>query len=577
MASLPLHPMVAFARKQQRRLVKFYVLFGALFTALGYLAEVTTLIIVLLLAFGAAFGGVYWSWGRTIASASLVQINNTAYQHLAKGEHAEAEELLKSIDNPPPYLRCAIEGQLALLAMARGDLASVKVHANNTLAQPVRFMSRSHQSMQRASAYSLLALCAAFDKNQTDVESNVLAACKIKSAMPETIARTAVAECVLAWQQGDRETLATLLQAKARAIRFASPRERVLVRTMHRYMAIDGSSVYREPAERDEDDAVGLAWINAIAPGAATYAPVTSFKSRATMRAALETLHRAALPAPERIRGMSNVQKAALGMLVVAIAPTPFLFILQVAVPDGTRGSVAGSAIADVALVVPAMLLIGFVAVLCLLGSRQIRMLAALPRAIRMRIENESSQAIAALRPLSESQVVAVYPPASLHLADELEMQGAWVDAVETTTKAIYRVAKQELARNTFADIVLPELIRKRSFLSAVGNHLDDALADLALLRRDFPTYPYLPIAEFETDLVTLIRRGDLDQAKALVMARTLDLGIRPNVQLLCDWVLAKTGELSRRDVRLLQAETDREPGALQWLNVVAPGLATAS
>ncbi len=577
--------MVAFGRKQQRRLIAFCVAGGAAALGLAVLVNASGSLLMFLMGsfvfIEATFGYYIWSWHFVITAISSAQASNMAYQHLTKGEHTEAEEMFKSIEDPPPYVRMAIEGHRARLAMARGDLASVKVHATNVLAQPTQLISRAHQKPHRASAHSFLALGAAFDTNEAEVAKNAQAVRNVLVATPESLARAAVAECVLVWKRQDRQTLTRLLRENARVLWFALPRERVLVRAMSRYVSMDGSSVYREPAERYEGDTTGLEWINAIAPDAAPYAPVTGYKSRATMRAALETLHQAALPAAEPHQTFTRVQKLAFAGLVVCtgglgIAYACLAFVRSFASLSWEREQFFDRfflAVLSVAIVLFLLL----VAIRVFKTRSEARDTRNLSRAIRLRIEGDQRGAIAKLAKIADSPNWVAYPLAASHLADELEMQGEWVDAMATVTKAISRVAKNELARGASADIVLPELIRKRSFLCAVSNHLDDALADLALLRRDFPAYPYLPIATFETELVAFLRRGDLEQARALVKSRTLDLGIRPNVQLLCDWVLAKTGDLSRRDVRLLEAETDRDANVRRWLDVVGPGLVASS
>jgi hypothetical protein len=71
------------------------------------------------------------------------------------------------------------------------------------------------------------------------------------------------------------------------------------------------------------------------------------------------------------------------------------------------------------------------------------------------------------------------------------------------------------------ADILLPSLMTE-SAVAMAARGLEDADAELAILCRDFPTYPRLASAQLRRRLVQAVRGGDRDTACAVARARTV-------------------------------------------------------
>jgi hypothetical protein len=107
----------------------------------------------------------------------------------------------------------------------------------------------------------------------------------------------------------------------------------------------------------------------------------------------------------------------------------------------------------------------------------------------------------------------------------------------------------------------------------AARGGLEDADAELAILCRDFPTYPRLSSSLLRVRLVRAMRSGDRDAACAIARSRTADLPLPYREDVLADLALASRGDATDEDLTRLDAELDDDAELRGWIDCVAPGL----
>ena len=74
------------------------------------------------------------------------------------------------------------------------------------------------------------------------------------------------------------------------------------------------------------------------------------------------------------------------------------------------------------------------------------------------------------------------------------------------------------------SDYVYPNLAAERAFALLVVGRRDDALAELALITEQFPSFPFLARATFRISLVDAIRAGDYARAGEIAAAAAVEL-----------------------------------------------------
>jgi hypothetical protein len=151
----------------------------------------------------------------------------------------------------------------------------------------------------------------------------------------------------------------------------------------------------------------------------------------------------------------------------------------------------------------------------------------------------------------------------------------AEADFAETIARcdaAIARVSKEPL-RTYASPLLLPALMTESAVAMAARGGLEDADAELAILCRDFPTYPRLSSSLLRVRLLRAMRGGDRDAACAIARSRTADLPLPYREDVLADLALASRGDASDEDVARLDAELHDDAELRAWIDAVAPGL----
>jgi hypothetical protein len=121
--------------------------------------------------------------------------------------------------------------------------------------------------------------------------------------------------------------------------------------------------------------------------------------------------------------------------------------------------------------------------------------------------------------------------------------------------------------------VLLPALMTESAVAMAARGGHEDADAELAILCRDFPTYPRLSSSLLRVRLVRAMRGGDRDAACAIARSRTADLPLPYREDVLADLALASRGDATDEDGARLDAELHDDAELRTWIDAVAPGL----
>ena len=574
-------------RHAARPIVWAYGLLGIVFVPLAGVMFTGGNVVGALIALGLA--GTCLTVGRSLAvRIQGVQLVNTAVQHLTRGNHAETQALLATI--APNATKGGIVGRgvamiRATIALYEGRLDESVQYATTAIEGRLGMLTRTFESSQVAAAHAVRALAHAALGDEAKAKKDADAAESSVDATPEVIARARLVRALLASRAAYHEDAFRIyLDANARLVlENAMPRERALFRALRRMARNPNRGVYRQPARIDGDRAPSklASWIAAVAPEAAGYVEgdrvLAESVDEQPIASGVPSDVRALRTARERARADTRRGGPRLRVFVLwAVLVVLCVSVWQVMTP-AHPGAVAESTLAAAPgwfssfVVNIAPLVLGALAFVMItsFARRQERALSLARRLVAL---GERGRARPALERLTFSRNGLVAATAGLELARIEASEARFPEAVSACDQAIARVHAQPL-RAAASDMLLPSLMMESAVAMAARGGLEDADAELAILSRDFPTFPRLASAQLRVGLMRSVRGGDREAACAMARARTAELPIPYREEMLADLVLASRGELGEEDLQRLEDELRDDEALRKWIDAVAPGL----
>lgn len=536
--------------------------------------------------------------GRSIGyRIDAVQLTNTAVQQLTRGNLAETEALLASIDPKAakgPMVRRAIATIRALIALYEGKLEDSVRYASSAIEARLGLTTRDFETRQVATAHAIRALAHAALRDAPSAKADADAAEGSAFATPEVIARSRLVRALLASRAAYHEEAFRLyLDANARLVlENTMPRERALFRALRRMSRNPQRSVYRESGHVRDDRAPSklASWIAFVAPEAAAYvegdrtiadrideAPIDSGVPSDVRALRKARASATSVATPARRLARSVVVGSALVATFVAIG----LFFTRGGGPSSLADPASLAPLAPLAPIATTwvdhlfgnalVVVVAAIAVVVItsIARRKQRTLALARRLVAL---GDRARARPTLVGLAERGSGIEAATAGLELARIAASEARFAEAISRCDAAIARVSAQPL-RAFASDVLLPALMTESAVAMATRGGLEDADAELAVLCRDFPTFPSLASAQLRVKLVRSVRGGDRDEACVAARARTAEMPLPYREDVLADLVLASRGEVPEEDLARLEAELRDDAELQTWIDAVAPGI----
>jgi hypothetical protein len=473
----------------------------------------------------------------------------------------------------------------AMIALYEGRLEESVTFATSAIDGRRGFFSAIEEGPQIAAAHGVRGLAHAALGNDTSAKLDADAAETSVDATPEVIARARLVRAILASRVVyHEEAFRAYLATNARLVlEHAMPRERALFRALRRMSRNPQRSVYREPARVKGDQAPSklASWIAYVAPEAAAYVEGDRMLAERVDEdvipsgvpsdvRALRTARASATSPPDRARRRQRL--LALGTALIALAVFAWTALAPstpgMSAPAEPLGPSSWTYDAFSLLFPLTIAAIAWTAVMAL--RRRRRRTLALAR--RLAATGDRARAKPALLALFASGEGMIAATAGLELARIAAIEADFAEAISRCDAAIARVSKQP-ERAQASDILLPALMTESAVAMAARGGLEDADAELAILCRDFPTYPRLSSSLLRVRLVRAMRAGERDAACVIARSRTADLPLPYREDVLADLALASRGEATDDDLARLDAELHDDAELRAWLDAVAPGL----
>lgn len=582
-------------RHATHRYHTFLVVLGVLLAGIGTLAaahpfvsdiQAAGLVILGLLctALGVAFAAA-GILGRRLGQG--VQVVNTSFELIGRGRFAEAERLLDHAEKEHALglvLRVAAV-QRGLIAMRRGKIDEALVALDRGIEGKVSIFYRSQSQLQATNARGIRAFLRAASGDRKGARADIEAVRGSPDALPQALARAALAEAILTERAGDRDVLREhLTQHHELLFDVTDRRERAIVRAFQRMLEATTTSVYRKGAKRDaEAEEPPLAdWIAQVVPQAAPFVETNTIKERTgelpdattatpSAKKAVEDARKAA--AKSSPKPASRNPRVVLGLwaVLVAVGVAVRMFLASSEVDSAVELAEDVEA-TDPTLVFAGMVVAIFTAAVAVgvvrRGSARKearRLFAALSAMAKGDVESAQGE----LEKLTQSRYGTIAAQAHLALATKAERDGDLPGSLRHVDQGLGRLS-QYASRISASDILLPDLVSQRAFVLAAMDRLDEAEAELASLP---PVYPFKSRALFRVRLVARARQGDLAGAAALAAEAGLDLPLSARDELLADVVRAATSPETTGAVEIARIKRELrtyEP-LERWLEKTAP------
>lgn len=530
---------------------------------------------------------------RNVRSAVLI---NMALENISRGRFEDAEALHARL---PAKMRrsvmLALAIQRAWIAFDRGDAAASIEHATTAIAIRPGLRTRDVDRMARSAAYARRAIAHAALGHALDATRDADEVERAELAAPDVLALASLARALVLAKASDAVGLAAHLKRDGALLAEESrPRERALVRALRQMVHRRGSATpYREPAAttRPEDRSPLAEWLDAVAPGAAEFAPAAA-------------LHNGSMNEPPRIA--AHVEPLSLrprrnfvgtwwkrGLILWGVLILVFLGIWQVLQPspqshagrgddtaeqasneDVDEGPAAGTATAPPSRASVAGVTIAIcVSLLGVLRWRQAVNLRRLVRAQAAMARGNLEQAGATFAALVKNRNPVTAGAAYLGLARIAERRAEWAAVVAATDGGLERTLGSSTSRAGASDYLIPGLIVMRALALASSGKSEEADAARALLARAYPSYGLAASAHYRLALIAAVNARDWQRAVAVARTRTPALSLTIREDLLTDVVLATTGTLPEDELRRIDAELQDDAQTRHWIDAVAPDL----
>jgi hypothetical protein len=542
---------------------------------------------VLSFLFGGALLSLGWR-GRQLGNG--VQTVNISFDLIARGHLVEAEKRLDSIDaaTASSLIECVATIQRGLIALRRGDAATGLKHLDHAVAVKPGLLYRASVRVQTVNALGIRAFLRAVTGDRDGARADAKALHESPEALPQSLARAALAEAICLEKEGDRYALRRHLQTHHDLLfDVTDRRERAIVRAFQRMLETTATSVYRQGAKLDMqgDDPPLVDWIAQLVPSAAPFVeaklpqnvtnelppPVATEDGKKAVSEARKIAGKEVQP--NRTRQLGAV--ALWGVLVGSFIAIWRLYIdppLAYIEDEMGHDMVAPWSLSDWLPILGATYLATLGA---LLGRRVWHSFRAkqetrdVVAAMNLCAQGKLDAAQQSLTPLAASQYAFVKAQAHLALAQIFERRADLSAALDHCDRGIGSLSRYVL-RISASDILLPDLMAQRAFVLAAMDRYDEAEAELEALPQ---AYPYRSRALLRVRLVSLVRRGDLDGAARLAAETDLDLPLTARDELLADGVRVAVhpGALGAGELPRIRRELRTVTSLRPWLASVAP------
>lgn len=518
-------------------------------------------------------------------AAAGVQLVNSSFDQIARGRLANAEKLLDEVDttNRTPLIQCVALIQRGLIAMRRGDAKTGLGHLDRVIQMKAGFLYRQSVRVQTVNALGIRAFLRAVTGDREGARADAKALRESPDALPQALARAALAEAICIEREGDRDALRKHL-AEHRDLLFdvTDRRERAIVRAFQRLLETTATSVYRKGAKLDlhGDDPPLADWVAQLVPAAAPFVeapgpknPTNDLPVAVASEDAKKAVTNARKSAEKQSQKGRNRRALALWVVLIGVCFSLWKSLM----PDPAANNGEGNSPLEwdwnTAL---AGLAAAYVLLLGALGARRVagtirakRETRELYAALNLSAQGKLDAANSALTGLSGSRFAFVKAQAHLALASIAERRADLAGALDHCDKGIACLSRYVL-RISASDILLPDLMSQRAFVLAAMDRYDEAEAELASLP---PAYPYRSRALLRVRLVSLVRRGDLDAAAKLASETNLDLPLTARDELLADGLCAavKPESVGAGEVPRIRRELRTVAALRPWLATVAP------
>lgn len=566
------------------RVAVVYASFGAAFLLLG----------CLLFVVGAGFGGLLLValgalavglgiWQRR--AGADVQRVNVAYAALSQGRIDDARALLDEAERTVrlAYLRRSLDLQGAILAVSEGDLAAAKARLDHAIAAPRSLLAGSWEHMNVASAHAQRAVVHAILGDRAAAEADAKAAQESRWAAPETLGRATIARAIVLERAGDRAALQEHLEQHRTLVDVAPPVERAIGRGLSRALRLPASSVYRRPAPRAQSGSRLSALLAQVSPAAAAAIELADAAGEREAPAPPAEPEAAAMQRVTASRAMATQQggastktrlKRALFIWIALVAVLTLLwFVLLPGAPRQPRPGPPPPS-SDSALAFFQLFPLLFVAIFGFLLLEQRSLTASLFTAAREIAIGQTARGRTRLEKIVRTRYQLLAAQAALHLAHLSEREGDLASALRWCDQGIGKLGSA-FARAASTDILRPELISERAFVLAAMDRTAEAEAELAVLAREHPTYPFMPRTLFRVRMIQRLRANDLAGAAAIARGRTPELPLTSRDDLLADVVIATDGDDDEARAHLRE-EVRRFAEGERWMSTVAPAALVA-
>ncbi len=521
-------------------------------------------------------------------SGTGVQLVNSSFDLIARGRLADAEKLLDEADktNRTPLIQCVAIIQRGLIAMRRGDAKTGLGHLDRAIEMKAGILYRQSVRVQTVNALGIRAFLRAATGDREGARADAKALRESPDALPQALARAALAEAICIEREGDRDALRKHL-AEHRDLLFdvTDRRERAIVRAFQRLLETTATSVYRKGAKLDlhGDDPPLADWVAQLVPAAAPFVeaprpqnPTNDLAVTVASEDAKKAVTNARKNAEKQATKPRSLRKSVLVLWVVLLGL--FVGVWKTLIPDQYTDDGTGlppkaewdwnsilAGLAATYVIIFAAAAAGRVAAR-IRANRQTREIFA---ALNLSAQGKLDEANAALTALAGSPFALVKAQAFLALASIAERRADLAGALDHCDRGIASLSRYVL-RISASDILLPDLMSQRAFVLAATDRYDEAEAELASLP---PAYPYRSRALLRVRLVSLVRRGDLDAAAKLASETNLDLPLTARDELLADGVCAavKPESVGAGEVPRIRRELRTVDALRPWLAAVAP------
>jgi len=536
-----------------------------------------------LLGFGTlvAFGGSsvlgvgFVAAGALFAAAGMatrnlgpaVMLNNAAHDLLTQGRYDEALALLDTI---PPARRKGLVGmavlsQRAYVRFAQGDTTEALALSDAALALSPPWIARSQGRQYRLAlrANRALMLAAAGEATRARAEADDIDASP--EALPLLRGTAALARAVTYARADDREALVRELSRSRALLDQLAGREAMLARALGRLVAVPAGGAYRAPAASQGSLSAAGQWVLRVVPQAAGFAPRAAEVAEAVDPARLPT---ATSEAQAKIVASREAAKrrAPSGRRWLVLAWLVLVGVFVGALPY--LSALLGRRLNLSLLVVP-------VVGLAVWAVRRNRRVDRTIRKARALYADGQAEAADALLQRVSRDTTHTYAAIALHdLAEHAERRNDLTAALAHCDAALGRLFKNANVKANLSDILLPSIIALRARVLAATGAVDEALAELDVIAREHPAYPFAAGSTLAVRVLVALRLGDRALASALARTRTPDLRLPTHVAMLLDLLVGQDGwyEAEGEQARI-EGELSAHPGLGAWIEHVAPGL----